>query len=213
MGQSLRVTLLRHGHTTSGPVYRGRVDSPLSDKGWQQMQDAVAGITPDVIVTSPLQRCAKFATHLEAQLADKPDSLVVRDERLLEMDFGAWDGRDRDEVWQEDADAVQAFWANPMLVSPPNGENLTQVQDRAAQALDEHIAAAIQAGHKHLLLISHGGVIRCLLGKVLQMSGQGLFHLYVPYAGLAHLKVAHYKVAQTAADEHHISLDLGAATA
>ena len=212
MGHSLRVTLLRHGHTTSGPVYRGRVDSPLSDKGWQQMQDAVAGINPDLIITSPLQRCAKFADYLEAQIVVKQGALVVRDERLLEMDFGDWDGRDREEVWQEDADAVQAFWADPMYVSPPNGENLTQVQDRAAQALDECIATAIQAKHKHLLLISHGGVIRCLLGKVLQMSGKGLFHLYVPYAGLAHLKVTHYKVAQTAVDEHHISLDLGAAT-
>lgn len=206
MGQSLRVTLLRHGHTTSGPVYRGRVDSPLSDKGWQQMQDAAGGITSDLIITSPLQRCAKFADHLQAQIGAQ----VVRDERLLEMDFGDWDGRGRDEVWQQDADSVKAFWADPMYVSPPNGENLTQVQNRAALALEEHIAAAIEAEHKHLLLISHGGVIRCLLGKVLQMSGKGLFHLYVPYAGLAHLKVAHYKVAQSAPGEHHISLDLGA---
>ncbi|HCH22977.1 MAG TPA: histidine phosphatase family protein [Oceanospirillaceae bacterium] len=213
MGHSLRVTLLRHGHTTSGPVYRGRVDSPLSDKGWQQMQEAVASISPDLIITSPLQRCAKFADYLEAQMNVEPGALVVRDERLLEMDFGDWDGRDREEVWQQDADSVKAFWADPMHVSPPNGENLSQVQDRAAVALHDYIATAIQARHKHLLLISHGGVIRCLLGKVLHMSGKGLFHLHVPYAGLAHLQVAHYKVAKTTVDEYHISLDLGAATA
>ena len=71
MGQSLRVTLLRHGHTTSGPVYRGRVDASLSDKGWQQMQDAAGGISPDLIITSPLQRCAKFADHLQAQVVRK----------------------------------------------------------------------------------------------------------------------------------------------
>lgn len=201
MSKSLRVTLLRHGHTTSGPVYRGRVDVPLSDKGWQQMHAAVNGLEPDLIITSPLQRCADFADQLGA--------LVKRDERLLEMDFGDWDGRNRDEVWQEQEEAVKAFWSAPMTVSPPGGENLTQVQDRAAAAMQEHIAYALDNDLQHLLLISHGGVIRCLLGHVLKMTGKGLFHLYVPYAGLAHLKVAHYKVAQTDEHDFHISLDLG----
>ena len=201
MSKSLRVTLLRHGHTTSGPVYRGRVDVPLSDKGLQQMHAAVDGLKPDLVVTSPLQRCADFADRLGVE--------VRRDERLLEMDFGDWDGRDRDEVWQEQEQAVKAFWSEPMTVSPPGGENLTQVQNRAAEALQEHIRHALDNDIQHLMLISHGGVIRCLLGHVLKMSGKGLFHLYVPYAGLAHLKVAHYKVTQTDKRDFHISLDLG----
>ena len=201
MSQSLRVTLLRHGHTTSGPVYRGRVDVPLSDKGWQQMHAAVEGLKPDLVITSPLQRCADFADQLGVE--------VRRDERLLEMDFGDWDGRNRDQVWQEQEQAVKAFWAEPMTVSPPGGENLTQVQERAAAAMQEHIRYALEHDMQHLMLISHGGVIRCLLGHVLQMTGKGLFHLYVPYAGIAHLKVAHYQVAQTDARDFHISLDLG----
>ena len=201
MSKSLRVTLLRHGHTTSGPVYRGRVDVPLSDKGWQQMHAAVEGLQPDLIVTSPLQRCAEFADRLGVE--------VKRDERLLEMDFGTWDGRNRDEVWQEQEEAVKAFWSEPMTVSPPGGENLTQVQQRAAAAMQEHIAHALENELQHLMMISHGGVIRCLLGHVLKMSGKGLFHLYVPYAGVAHLKVAPYQVAQTKAQDFHISLDLG----
>lgn len=201
MSKSLRVTLLRHGHTTSGPVYRGRVDVPLSDKGWQQMHAAVDGMQPDLVVTSPLQRCADFADQL--------GSHVKRDDRLLEMDFGDWDGRNRDEVWQEQEAAVRAFWSEPMTVSPPGGENLTQVQERAAAAMQEHITHALENDFQHLMLISHGGVIRCLLGHVLKMSGSGLFHLYVPYAGLAHLKVAHYKVAQSDEHDFHISLDLG----
>ena len=201
MSKSLRVTLLRHGHTTSGPVYRGRVDVPLSDKGWQQMHAAVKGLQPDLIVTSPLQRCADFADRLGVE--------VRRDERLLEVDFGDWDGRNRDEVWQEQEEAVKAFWSEPMTVSPPGGENLTQVQQRAAAAMQEYIAHALENDMQHLMMISHGGVIRCLLGHVLKMSGKGLFHLYVPYAGVAHLKVAPYKVAQTKAQDFHISLDLG----
>jgi alpha-ribazole phosphatase len=198
---SLRVSLLRHGHTTSGPVYRGRVDVPLSDKGWQQMQDAMQGMQPDMLVTSPLQRCADFAHSL--------DMPVITDERFLEMDFGAWDGVDRDQVWQQDQAAVEAFWANPMEVSPPGGENLAQVQARAMAALHEHIETAIDQAKTHLLIVSHGGVIRCLLGKLLHMSSQGLFHLYLPYAGLAHLKVDTFQPHEMDQQGYHISLDLG----
>ncbi|MCP4789566.1 MAG: histidine phosphatase family protein [Gammaproteobacteria bacterium] len=201
MSSELRLTLLRHGHTTSGPVYRGRVDSPLSDKGWQQMRESVKGIDADMVVASPLQRCAGFAEQLGPPL--------LTDDRLMEMDFGEWDGRDREEVWQQDKDAVKAFWANPMQVCPPGGENLTQVQERASAALHEHVQSALAQNKQHLLLVSHGGVIRCLIGKVLQMKGQGLFHLYVPYAGLAHFTVSQYARSQEQDLGYHISLDLG----
>ena len=201
MSNGLRVSLLRHGHTTSGPVYRGRVDVPLSSKGWQQMQQSISGLQPDMVVTSPLQRCANFAQSL-----GQP---VLTDERLVEMDFGAWDGRERELVWQEDQVAVKAFWADPMRVSPPGGENLAQVQERAVKALHKHIESALAQQKQHLLLVSHGGVIRCLIGNLLHMSGQGLFHLYLPYAGLAHLQVETFRPQELNQQGYHISLDLG----
>ena len=201
MPNCLRVSLLRHGHTTSGPVYRGRVDVPLSSQGWQQMQQSMSGLQPDMVVTSPLQRCAAFAQTLGQPL--------LTDKRLVEMDFGAWDGRERELVWQEDQAAVKAFWADPMQVSPPGGENLMQVQERAVEALHEHIESALTQQKQHLLLVSHGGVIRCLIGKLLHMSGQGLFHLYLPYAGVAHLQVETFRPQELRQQGYHISLDLG----
>jgi alpha-ribazole phosphatase len=166
------------------------------------MQQSISGLQPDMVVTSPLQRCADFAQSLGQPM--------LTDERLVEMDFGAWDGRERELVWQQDQAAVEAFWADPMQVSPPGGENLTQVQERAIVALHEHIESALAQQKQHLLLVSHGGVIRCLIGKLLHMSGPGLFHLYLPYAGMAQLQVDTFRPPAQSQQEYHISLAFGA---
>ena len=53
--------LLRHGETEQGGL-RGSLDDALTEKGWAQMRDAVAEAGPwQVLVSSPLQRCARFA--------------------------------------------------------------------------------------------------------------------------------------------------------
>ena len=56
------IDIIRHGEPVGGKRYRGQIDDPLSEKGWQQMRDAVAGHNPwDVIISSPLARCNRGA--------------------------------------------------------------------------------------------------------------------------------------------------------
>ena len=60
--------LLRHGETEQGGL-RGSLDDALTDKGWAQMRQAVAEAGPwEVLVSSPLQRCARFAEELGERL-------------------------------------------------------------------------------------------------------------------------------------------------
>jgi broad specificity phosphatase PhoE len=61
---TLRLDLLRHGETELGGGLRGSLDDALTDKGWQQMRAAVVEQGPwDRLVSSPLQRCARFAMN------------------------------------------------------------------------------------------------------------------------------------------------------
>ncbi|NIU60591.1 MAG: histidine phosphatase family protein, partial [Pseudomonas stutzeri] len=71
--------------------------------GWQQMRDAVALAGPwDVLVSSPLQRCAAFARELAAERR-----LPLRIEpELRELHFGAWEGRSAAELMSTDAEAL-----------------------------------------------------------------------------------------------------------
>ena len=82
------LVLMRHG-TTGQPSYRGRLDDALSEQGWAQSRAAVAAERFDKVVSSTLRRCADFAQELGAArgLPLRPDA------RLVEYDFGAWQGR------------------------------------------------------------------------------------------------------------------------
>ncbi|MCF5955578.1 histidine phosphatase family protein, partial [Xanthomonas perforans] len=60
---SAQITLLRHGDTGQRS-YRGQLDDPLTELGWQQLRAATADGTWDAVVASTLQRCALFATEL-----------------------------------------------------------------------------------------------------------------------------------------------------
>ena len=69
----LQIDLLRHGETTLSHTLRGHLDDDLTEQGWLQMQSTIQQhiTTPmdwDVIISSPLRRCRRFAEHLADQL-------------------------------------------------------------------------------------------------------------------------------------------------
>ncbi|MEL0584501.1 MAG: histidine phosphatase family protein [Candidatus Thiodiazotropha sp. (ex. Lucinoma kazani)] len=63
------IDLLRHGEPVGGSRYRGQIDDPLSERGWEEMWHAVSGNRPwQAIISSPLQRCSQFAQALSSKL-------------------------------------------------------------------------------------------------------------------------------------------------
>ena len=199
----MRISLLRHGETLGGDIYRGHTDVALTPKGLRQMQQACAGfaVPVDYLVSSDLQRCAEFSSAY--------DFPKILDARLQEMSFGDWDGQLRSEVWRTSSEQVKNFWQNPATSSAPNGESVTQVQQRVMAALYEHLEAALQQQCQHLLMVTHGGVVRAILGDLLQMQPQALFNLNVPYGGVVCLKVASF-TGDDEQNDYHISVDFTA---
>lgn len=186
----IRLDVLRHGECQGGEIFRGATDVALSEAGWQQMcASAERAAAPwQRIVTSPLRRCREFAEHLSAQL-EVPLSL---DEDWREMSFGRWEGQLREDIFAREGDAIAAFYRDPAGRAPPEGE--------AADILQARVVAAYQrvlegASGEHVLIVTHGGVIRALLAHVLGMPLQRMFALDVPYAcmtGLHHVERAGY---------------------
>src|SRR6476661_7781248 len=108
------VHLLRHGETQGGARYSGGTDVALSSKGWLQMKTAVAGGYWDLIVSSPLRRCAAFAEALAQELG-----VSCRLEAdLREMSFGTWEGYSTAELMQRDAERLRLFWSDPSVHTP-----------------------------------------------------------------------------------------------
>ena len=181
---TLHLDLLRHGETELGGGLRGSLDDALTAKGWEQMRAAVVAQGPwHRLVSSPLQRCARFAEELGAQL-QVPVSL---EPDLQELHFGAWEGQSAAALMETDAEALGLFWADPYSFTPPEGEAVSDFSDRVLAAV-----ARLQQAHagERVLLVSHGGVMRLLLARARGLPREQLLNVEVGHGALFSLQVA-----------------------
>jgi L-threonine-O-3-phosphate decarboxylase len=181
------VDLLRHGEVEGERCFRGRRDDPLSAAGWAQLEAATgiewggadeaasAGLTDalpwDRILSSPAARCAEFAHRLGERLGLP----VERVSALRERDFGDWEGLRADQIPTE---ALSRFWSDPSVYDPPASEPFAAFRERVIEGWQR----ILDGGGRHLLLITHGGVIRVILGELLGIPDERLILLEVPTA-------------------------------
>lgn len=171
------VDLIRHGEPEGGPMFRGSQDDPLSDTGWQQMRSAIeVDDRWDAIVSSPMLRCIRFAEELSDQLGLP----LHTDERLREINFGAWEGMTSTEILARDGDKLSRFWDDPVANTPPGAEDIEGFQQRVLAGW-QHWTDTL-AGQR-VLVVCHGGVIRMILAEVLGIPLRRSFAgMAVPYA-------------------------------
>jgi len=175
--------LMRHGEPVGGRRYRGQTDDPLSEKGWAQMRNAVGNHCPwQAVISSSLLRCADFSR----ELAEHHQLPLEIDARLIELGFGAWEGRTPDELTTADPETLNRFRSDPVAHAPPGAEPLTAFRDRIISAWDSLLE---HHGGKHVLVVAHAGVIRMIVAHVLNVPLQHLFRLQVLNAGITRICV------------------------
>ena len=166
------ITLLRHGQVKGGKRFRGSTDDPLTPKGFDQMRAATKDpFTCDLVISSPLRRCAAFAS----ELSHKKYVPLLIEPRLTEIHFGDWEGRTSKQIFDETPKALQQFWSDPQKYPPPKGERLLDFRARVLAAFLELLE---HHQDQHILLVTHGGVIRILqchiqnipLAKILELE-------------------------------------------
>ena len=183
MSEFTVVDLLRHGEPEGGQKFRGSVDDPLSQRGWAQMQNAVGDYQGwEIILSSPLIRCAAFADQLAQRL--KCSLSIVP--AFQEISFGIWEGRAVAEVNDTDPVALGQFWRDPVGCPIPGGEPLADFDRRISTAWD---ALLEEYRGRHVLLVTHGGVIRMVLRRLLDMPLQRIWRMEAPFASLSRMRV------------------------
>lgn len=176
------IDLLRHGEVEQPGRFYGRTDVALSERGTWQMESATRGGAWDLVYCSPLRRCADFARRL----AERKGLPLDMDERLAEIGFGRWEGRNAEEIMMEEPGVLEGYWADPTSHTPSGAESIGDLFGRTVAVVTE-IAASHQG--KHLLLITHGGVIRALLAWTLDMPLSALLRIEVAEAGLSRIRI------------------------
>jgi broad specificity phosphatase PhoE len=183
VGTPTRLLLLRHGQTELSVQrrYSGHGDPELTPLGRAQAAGAAARLAavPDIaaVLTSPLRRARETA---EAVAAATGAPLVVR-ERLIETDFGKWEGLTFPEARARDPQ-LHGEWLGSEEVAPPGGESFAAVGRRVAEELADVLREYPGAT---IVLVTHVTPIKMLLRDALQAGPGVLYRLHLDLASLS----------------------------
>ncbi len=147
----MELYVTRHGESAWNALRKvcGRTDSPLTEAGHAQaraMAQKAAGFPITRILCSPLTRARQTAEYA-AQALGVP---LAVEERLIEMDYGAFEGADR---------LSPAFLEakGQLALRFPGGESAMDAACRVYGLLRE-----LEGSPERYLLVAHNGICRVL---------------------------------------------------
>ena len=149
----MKLHLVRHLAPQVAPgVCYGRTDLAVAPQLLAAALPALRARLPlsAPLFSSPLQRCASLARAL--------GPVVRYDERLRELDFGAWEMRSWDEI---DRAAIDAWSADLAGYQPGGGESVRMMAERVCS----FYAELLEAGLPQAVLICHAGAMRLLMAR------------------------------------------------
>ena len=162
----MRLYVARHGQTRWNLENRvcGRTDLPLTEEGWRQawlLAERTKDLKIDMIIASPMLRARQTAEPA----ADMHGLEILVDDRLIEQDYGIYEGVSRFD---------EGFLANKrhFAFRYPGGESMMDVAHRVYGLLEE--IRQKYAG-KSVLLVCHGGVCRVIRTFFEDMTNEAYF--------------------------------------
>ena len=169
------IIIIRHGETEWNKTgrFQGHSDVPLSAEGRAQAEALGRNLAVDhvdAIYASDLTRAMETA----APLAQRFGLEVISDPQLRELNFGAWEGRNFNDVNAENPNAMKNFYTDPEQADIPESEPFPEFQRRIAGRVREIVA---QERGKRIVIVSHGASIRILLADLLSMPIRSIWHL------------------------------------
>jgi broad specificity phosphatase PhoE len=163
---TMKLILIRHGETLWNKEGRvqGTSDIELSDIGINQaglLASSLKNQHIEAIYSSPLKRALQTA-----QMINEFHSLHIHTHKeLMEMNQGIFEGLSFKELMNDKKEFLKKWIADPASVKMPEGESLTELQDRAWKIV-EHI---ISQG-KNALVVSHNFTIAAILCHLRDIS-------------------------------------------
>ena len=187
----MKLVLIRHPPPSIalGLCY-GRLDIGLTLAGEAQIgmlaaDPALQGATR--VWTSPARRCRGLADAIAVALAAR----LTVDDRLQELDFGAWEGTPWDTVPRAELDR---WAASPLSFAPGGGETGSHLIDRVGE-----FYADLCRDQQDSVVVSHGGPLK-ILTALLQNTPVDLLAAAPP---MSSIRTVTYPANSQAEDARH----------
>lgn len=168
----MTVAFIRHGQTdwNARHLLQGsNAEIDLNEKGVAQVRSAAdgmrrAGWSFDRVYVSPYRR----ARHTAEILCDAVGGTPVVDDRIREMDFGAYEGSTYLEGGYVD-DNIRAAFEDPARYVPREGESFASVLGRVKGFLEEELKP-LEGTCENVLVVAHGGILHAVVTTVLGLG-------------------------------------------
>ena len=175
------IYFIRHGQTNWNVAGRkqGQTNIPLNEVGRAQasrngkMLRSLLGesVREFDFVSSPLIRCRETMEIIRQELGLPPHGYRT-DRRLMEINYGKWQGATWDELSEKEPEHVRARFEDPWNTVAPGGENFAQLSHRCLEWLFET--------QHDTIVVGHGGVNRCFRGYLESIEQIKIPHMDVP---------------------------------
>jgi broad specificity phosphatase PhoE len=170
--------VVRHGRTAvnAAGLLLGRHDPPLDEVG-QVQAEAIGRVlgAVDRVVTSPLGRCRATAECISA-------GSVEVDERWIELDYGAFDGR----AFGDLPEGTWDRWRSDVTFTPPGGESLAALGERVRGALED---LARDAAGGDVVVVTHVSPIKAALAWALGVGDEVAWRAHVSPASITRIRI------------------------
>jgi alpha-ribazole phosphatase len=167
---NMEIYLVRHTNVEVpfGTCY-GWSDVSLTDDFLKDAQIITDSLPKqiDKVYSSPLLRCKSLAFLINPH--------YTIDDRLKELNFGDWEMKNWNQVSKN-----ELWFSNYVDCCPPSGESFRQLFNRACETLEE----IIRSEHRIIVLVTHGGIIRALIAKILGLSLEQSIKLNIPFSSI-----------------------------
>jgi 2,3-bisphosphoglycerate-dependent phosphoglycerate mutase len=187
-----KLILLRHLQSQWNLENRftGWTDVPLSKEGIENAKEVarkLAGFKIDKVYTSPLIR-NKETVSLILENLSKKDLPIVIDKALDERNYGKLQGLNKDEVKAKYGEEQVKLWRRSWDQSPPEGESLKDVFNRAIPFYKKYIEKDLKEGKNVLVVASHNS-LRALVKYLEKISDEEIINLEIAVGSLKEYEI------------------------
>jgi broad specificity phosphatase PhoE len=178
------ISFVRHGETALNREGRlqGRVDAELSARGLEQVARLATRLSTWEIrrvYSSPLTRARQTATAIAAVAGCE----VEIDDRLIELDYGEWDGLPLAEIRPTRGGSQ---FADPTF-APPGGESLVAVQARVEAFCRDRLDRGGDTEPGRVIAVSHVSPIKAAVTWALGVDARVSLRMRLGLASITNI--------------------------